>query len=68
VAVEKIRVRLTRGLAGKMHSHRAVAHSLGLRRVDDVRIHARTAAVLGMCQKIRYLVEVRDAEETTGRK
>lgn len=53
-----IKVRLVRSPIGCKESHRATVRGLGLRKLNSTRELERTPAVLGMINKVSYLVEV----------
>jgi large subunit ribosomal protein L30 len=56
-----IRVRLRGSEIGGTERQRQTIRGLGLRRIGDERLLAKTPAVLGMIQKVAHLVEVEDA-------
>ena len=56
--MKKIRVKLLKSLAGTKKGHRATAHGLGLRKINQVSELADTPAVRGMINKINYLVRI----------
>jgi len=57
----QIRVRLRGSEIGSTERQRQTIRGLGLRRIGDERLLAKTAAVLGMIDKVAHLVEVEDA-------
>ncbi len=57
----QIRVRLRGSEIGGTERQRQTIRGLGLRRIGDERLLAKTPAVLGMIQKVAHLVEVEDA-------
>jgi large subunit ribosomal protein L30 len=57
-AEKKIRVTLTKSLAGRLPKHKACAAGLGLRRIGHTVELQDTPAVRGMINKISYLVKV----------
>jgi large subunit ribosomal protein L30 len=57
----QIRVRLRASEIGGTERQRQTIRGLGLRRIGDERLLAKTPAVLGMIQKVAHLVEVEDA-------
>ncbi len=56
----QIRVRLRGSEIGGTERQRQTIRGLGLRRIGDERLLAKTAAVLGMIRKVAHLVEVED--------
>lgn len=55
-----IKVKLNRGLAGKLKSHCRIVKSLGLRKINQVREHRDTPEIRGQIKKIEYMVSVVD--------
>ena len=64
-----IKVKLVRGLAGCPAPHRVVVRGLGLGKRDSTRLLPDTPAILGMIDKVSYLVawERVDAQPPQGR-
>ena len=64
-----IKVKLVRGLAGCPATHRVVVRGLGLGKRDSTRLLPDTPAILGMIDKVSYLVawERVDAAPPPGR-
>ncbi len=64
-----IKVKLVRGLAGCPAPHRVVVRGLGLGKRDSTRLLPDTPAILGMIDKVSYLVawERVDAAPPIGR-
>ena len=56
--MNKIKVRLLKGLAGCKQRHRDTVRGLGLRRIDQVVELADTPAVRGMINQVAYLVRI----------
>jgi large subunit ribosomal protein L30 len=61
----KIKIRLTAGLVGKMDTHRKVVRALGLKRFNSTVEHVDSPTIRGMVNKIRHLVTVEG--ETKGK-
>jgi large subunit ribosomal protein L30 len=57
----QIRVRLRGSEIGSTERQRQTIRGLGLRRIGDERLLAKTPAVLGMIDKVAHLVEAEDA-------
>ncbi|CAM2066174.1 50S ribosomal protein L30 [Sulfidibacter corallicola] len=53
-----VKVRLVKGLAGKLKTHRKVVHSLGLKKVNQVKELKDCPEVRGQIKKIDYLLEI----------
>lgn len=57
---KEIEIQLVRGLIGSRKTQRRVVEALGLkRRMQTVR-HKATPSILGMVEKVKHLVEVRE--------
>ena len=56
--MEKIKVKLVKGLIGTREDHRATVSGLGLRRINSVSELEDTPSVRGMINKVAYLVKV----------
>ena len=54
----KVKVQLVRSLIGTRESHRATVRGLGLGRLNSVSELQDSPAVLGMINKVSYLVKV----------
>ena len=57
----RIRVRLKGSEIGSTERQRQTIRGLGLRRIGDARVLAKTPAVLGMIEKVAHLLEVEEA-------
>ncbi len=53
-----LKIKLVKSLIARKDSHIATAHSLGLRKIDDVTVQPDNAATRGKIKEIHYLVEV----------
>lgn len=53
-----IKVKLIKSLIGTKQPHRSTIRGLGLRRINQVVELENTPMVLGMVNKVRYLVQV----------
>ena len=56
--MNKIKVRLVKGLAGTRQSHRDTIRGLGLKRINSVVELVDTPEVRGMINKVAYLVRI----------
>jgi len=57
-----LKVTLTRGLAGKRRTHRAIVAGLGLRRRHHTILKKDTPAIRGMINKVAYLLTVEEVK------
>jgi large subunit ribosomal protein L30 len=55
---KKMKVTLVRGLGGRLATHKACVHGLGLRRMHQVVQVEDTPATRGMVSKVSYMVKV----------
>jgi len=58
--VNRIKVRLVKGLAGIKQRHRDTVRGLGLKKINQTVELADTAAVRGMINRVNYLVRIDD--------
>jgi large subunit ribosomal protein L30 len=58
----KIRVTLTKSVAGRLRKHKACVAGLGLRRIGHTVEVQDTPAVRGMIDKVYYMVRVEGAK------
>ncbi len=58
--MNKIKVRLVKGLAGIKQRHRDTVRGLGLKKINQTVELADTAAVRGMINRVNYLVRIDD--------
>ena len=57
----RIRVRLKGSWIGGTDRQRQTIRGLGLKKIGDTRVLVKTAAVLGMIEKVAHLVAVEEA-------
>lgn len=57
-----LRITLSKGLVGKLETHRKVVRGLGLKKFGSSVVHSDSAIIRGMVQKVRHLVTVEPAE------
>ena len=57
---KRIKVTLTKSLNGRLASHRACAHGLGLRRMHHSAVVEDTPCTRGMIDKVAYLLKVEE--------
>ena len=51
-----LKIKLVKSLIARKDSHIATAHSLGLKKIDDVTVQPDNAATRGKIKEIHYLV------------
>ena len=56
-----IKIKLVRSLIGSKKNQIATAHSLGLYKIGDEKVHPDNAATLGKIRTISHLVETTEA-------
>lgn len=55
---DTIKVTLTRGLAGRLKTHRRVVASLGLRKIGQVKELVDRPEIRGQIKKVKYMVSI----------
>lgn len=55
-----LNITLKKSLVGRLDKHIATAHSLGLKKINDVTVQPDNAQTKGKIQQIGYLLEVRE--------
>jgi large subunit ribosomal protein L30 len=58
-----LKVRQVRSLIGSKQDHKRTVRALGLKRIQDSRVHEDTPQIRGMLHKVRHLVQVEEVEE-----
>ena len=53
-----MKITLKKSLVGRLEKHIATAHSLGLKKINDVTVQLDNAQTRGKLQQIGYLLEV----------
>ena len=53
-----MKITLKNSLVGRLEKHIATAHSLGLKKINDVTVQPDNAQTRGKLQQIGYLLEV----------
>ena len=54
----KIKVTLVKSTIAILPQHKKVVEALGLKKVNSFRIHEENPCILGMIDKVRYLLKV----------
>ncbi len=57
-ATSKIKVTLVKSTIAILPQHKKVVAALGLKKVNSFRIHDENPCILGMIDKVKYLVKV----------
>ena len=57
---KRIKVTLTKSINGRLASHRACVHGLGLRRMHHSAVVEDTPSTRGMIDKVAYLLRVEE--------
>lgn len=55
---DTIKVTLSQGLAGSLHEHRKIVHSLGLRKMGQVKELKDRPEIRGQIKKVEYMVSI----------
>ncbi len=58
--MKKLRIKLVRSTIGRKPKHRRTVEALGLRKVGSVVEHEATPQILGMVNKVSYLLDVEE--------
>ncbi len=58
-----LKVRQVRSLIGSKRDQKRTVRALGLKRIQDSRVHEDTPQIRGMLHKVRHLVQVEEVEE-----
>ncbi len=59
---KQLKITLVRSLIGRMASHRLIVKSLGLRRMHHSVVVKNNPSVMGMVNKISYLLKVEECK------
>lgn len=59
----RVEVRLVRSTIGCKPTQKATVEALGLRKLNQVKVHTDTAGLRGQVAKVKHLVEVRELAE-----
>ena len=58
-----LKIKLVKSLSGRLKSHIATAHSLGLRKINAVTVQPDNPQTRGKIKKIGYLLQVKEGED-----
>ena len=56
--MENIKVTLVKSTIACLPNHKKVIEALGLKKIRSFKIHDASPAILGMIEKVKYLVKV----------
>ena len=56
----QIKIKLKKSLIGRVPKHIEIAHLLGLRRINATVVKSNSPEILGMVNKISYLLDVEE--------
>jgi len=62
----KIKVTQIRSQIGHTEKHKLIVKALGLGRIGKSRIHDDSPVILGMVEKVKFMVKVEPVSENTG--
>lgn len=54
----KIKVTLVKSTISALPNHKKIIETLGLKKINSFKIHNESAAILGMIEKVSYLLKV----------
>ncbi len=58
--MSKIKVKLIKGLAGKIDKNKKIIKALGLKKIGDVKIFEKNDAIMGMIKKVSFMLEINE--------
>ena len=58
----KIKVTLVKSTIAILPQHKKVVEALGLKKVNSYKIHEANPCILGMVEKVKYLLKVEEAK------
>ncbi|GAC41091.1 50S ribosomal protein L30 [Paenibacillus popilliae] len=58
----KLQITLVRSLIGRPETHRTTVRTLGLRKINQTVVHEDNAAIRGMVDQVKHLVDVKEVE------
>lgn len=58
----KLQITLVRSLIGRPETHRTTVNTLGLRKINQTVVHEDNAAIRGMVNQVKHLVDVKEVE------
>jgi large subunit ribosomal protein L30 len=54
----KIKVTLVKSTISALPNHKKIVEALGLKKINSFKIHDESASILGMIEKVSYLLKV----------
>lgn len=61
--MKKIKVTMIKSMIGRTQRQRNTLGGLGLRKIGQSRVHNATPQILGMLNKVNFLINVEDVNE-----
>jgi large subunit ribosomal protein L30 len=58
--MSKIKVKLIKGLAGKINKNKKIIKALGLKKIGDEKIFEKNDAIMGMIKKVAFMLEINE--------
>lgn len=60
---DQVTVKLIKGFSGRTKSQIASVRGLGLRKIGSTRVLERTPAIMGMVNKVRFMLDVKEGAD-----
>lgn len=60
--MSKIKVRLVKGLAGKISKNKKIIKALGLKKIGDEKVFEKNDAIMGMIRKVSFMLAVSETK------
>ncbi|MDY2841673.1 MAG: 50S ribosomal protein L30 [Eubacteriales bacterium] len=61
-ANEKIKVTLVKSTISALPAHKKIVEALGLKKINSFKIHDANPCILGMIEKVKYLLKVENVK------
>lgn len=61
-ANEKIKVTLVKSTISALPAHKKIVEALGLKKINSFKIHDANPCILGMIEKVKYLLTVENVK------
>lgn len=59
--MDQVKITLKKSLIGRKPQHIKMAHQLGLRKINRTVTHTKNCAIMGIVNKIEYLLHVEES-------
>ena len=59
---EKIKVTLVKSTISALPAHKKIVEALGLKKINSFKIHDANPCILGMIEKVKYLLKVENVK------